>query len=326
MALIPQVRPSYWLWLCGCPHSTADDPRRPLKESYGQLPVQPDKVFILGDFNHEQTAIPFPDAEAKSIVVDDVSGLGTEGLDYHVVAGNHDGGNANLSWFTDIFPNATTPHYAVDFGNCKFLMLHDRNDLIQNWGREGGTGGYPTGAITQATFDWLESQIQTFKATKNLFICAHHAPRDTCIATGQDTGDPYHGASGLLDYRGALGSIVANDQLSASDGTTQFVDMINTEGNPVTAWFAAHTHADQEETDTATKSRWEVVNGVAYYKVGHLTQTHGGTGEEHSMMLELRPNSTTASVHFVVHRHATDRVGFKPQLKKTLTLPYAFTR
>ena len=202
-------------------------------------------------------------------------------------------------------------------------MLNDCNDVDTPVGRDGTIGGFPSGAISQLTWDWMQDMIDN-NPNHTVICCHHNLLKDTTIATGDNEGvdGGYHGNSGQPEASGRLQNIYDRSDDSFIDSSAIIDYMDNNNGN-IFMWLGSHTHHDVGETYSGRGS-YISKHGTHFLNIGSLDRHHAVGADAHSRTLVFEKGSTNLEILQLVHQSDTLDEGFKRDEDLTLTLPRAF--
>jgi len=323
-----------------------------LAQVEGNSGFDPDFAIHLGDYAAFQDAKDVTTDAAEGVVVASQLNSGTKITREKVYGchGNHDAGDDEMLWYNkyvDDFGNNTASsgvnnslrpfpmtgvenkHYKIETGNIVWLFLFDQNDQVNPTGRDGMTGGHPSGTVTAETSDWWQAEVTAgFAAGKNVITCAHHALKDTTIATGDNEGvdGGYHGTTGIPVGSGRLHSILTDRALNLhEDDQTRFSTYMAANSGKCVGWFCAHTH--QVVGDSFNGRDWnDTQNGCLFTSVGSLAKFHGTGYHPQSVAFILEPGSTTAKIYKFLHNDDHRSVGFDSTFVLNLTLNFPFER
>lgn len=361
---LSQKEESFRIWAWSCSHLNADldaASENNIEIATTQLNSEGlsfDFSFCAGDFDSHQTPPDLTDITDGQAIVSALQSLSDIGLTpsgLYRIAGNHDAGDGDMDWFLRYIDpigentaysevnSSSRPYpitlmeagswhsYYVSFGKNILICLSDRNDLPYPYGRAGSveTGGHPSGAITQETWNWTKNLILNNK-DKNIFIVTHQNPRNTTIGTGDGDGsigigtdEHLHGESGIAAGSGSLYSIYDEDLLTADSPTTAFLQFF--EDNPdhtVVMWCAGHSHSYLDEVLNGRGERFDT-KGVTFLNLQHLTRYHisGGRLPTHSMSKIFEIDSKKVVVKHYNHQVIdANPVGFYAPLEHEINL------
>ena len=350
------------IWVSGDPHlpqsidsigyNSISEPMQDLAD----IGFNYDIALNVGDFGSEQAPPVQGDSTAGEQVSTALNSQSNRNKIY-TIPGNHDAGDGEFEWFEryiDILGNNTAfsgvnnanrPYpinlilsdwwegYYIDIGNLMVIMLPDRNELPGLYGRGGlteGNGGYPSGALSKATWDAVEALILA-NTDKNIWICTHMNQRNTTIATPDNDGvdGDFHGTTGFDAGGGSIYSIYDEGTPASSDNaTTQITDFFA--ANPshsVSLWMAGHTHTNVNETYNSKTIKFDA-DGVQYLNIASLTKTfvnvaHGDV-DSRSWLLEINGNNVNLKNY--IHNPETVGVikGFREDQEFNITLKHNF--
>lgn len=308
-----------------------------------------DIAIINGDFSSSQTPAATPTDDTEGLMVKNqlCSNKWITRNKIYTIRGNHDAGDLNYNWYnkwvdnrgentaTSGVDNSLRP-YTLNFltadceyffnGTLMFILLNDRNEMAQPVGRSGGSGGFPSGAMSRATFNALTNLIDTYHTTHNIFVCNHHLPKDTTIATGDNEGQTgnYHGSNGILVGSGRIESIW-DDSNSTYTDSTELITWLNNNQGKIFMWVGSHSHYKVNET-YAGRSPYILKYGTHFLNVGSLSKFHTNKGQDAiSRIFVFHKNSTTLNI--LQYGYFCDVVPsnaiYKPN-ELELTMPYKF--
>lgn len=308
-----------------------------------------DIAVINGDFSSGSSAVSTPTDDAEGLAVKNqlCSNKWLTRNKIYTIRGNHDAGDLNYNWYnkwvdnrgentaTSGVDNSLRP-YALNYltddceyffnGTLLFILLNDRNEMGSPCGRSGNTGGFPSGTISRVTWNAIVNLINTYYTTHNIFICNHHLPKDTTIATGDNEGvnGGFHVANGILVGTGRLESIW-DDSNSTYTDSTEIINWLNANQGKIFMWIGTHTHYLVNETYNG-RSSYILKYGTHFLNTGSLSRHHIPKGQDSiSRLFVFHKGSTTLNI--LQYGYSCNVVPsnaiYKPN-ELELTMPYNF--
>ena len=356
------------VWATSCAHVPADRHHgraslaKAIRQSEGLIEGAPgfdwDIMIDAGDLSSHQT--PPTDADGRELIRQYSAMTKHRREQVYNVQGNHDAtyyDHGPGAWFQKWgdplgentatsgvdaqrrpFPvEGTWERYKFEAGNILFLMLSDRNDAPSPVGRghsrEKHVGGFPAGAVTRGTFEWWKRQVLN-NQDKIIITMAHHALRDTTIASGRGEGTPrYHGTSGDSEGSSYLYYIIENDDPENFQYTKDahvFEDFLAAfrkkhSHGAIDLWIAGHTHVKNPDDMWGGKSISERRWGVGFLQVAALTKHHAGANPV-SRLLTFTHGGNEVEIDLYLHEatYKDNPVGWYAPASVTYPLRHAF--
>lgn len=249
-----------------------------------------DIAVNLGDFSGSQT--PPVDEEGEELVRQYSIASKHRREHFYDLVGNHDASGVDEPtqwWFkkwvdptgenTDFSQvhadrrpfkvHGTWERYRFEAGNLLFLMMGDRNDGGPPVGR-GKRGGYPAGAVTQETFEWWRSMVESHR-DRIIVSCHHHMLKETTVASG-----PWEGVDGGYHGRFEDGAPLGASYLYFVGGVPDagsFEKYLAEHPGAISMWLGAHTHTHPDDRHGG-RSHIETKWGVNFVNVSALARFH----------------------------------------------------
>ena len=282
----------------------------------------------------------------------------------YTLAGNHDAdpphGDYAMPWFRRYvdplgentavsgvnrsrFPypvHGTWERYYFDVGNIRFVMMSDRNDGEPPVGRGKEKGGYPAGAITQDTFQWLGNLIAANEALAEprILILAHHHMLENTTAGSIQWGGFTRFRAPLPNFRDENNVITQfhgfNPDISIRGASFLYFIGRHYGGNRLpdlmqsckscALWLGGHTHLPSPDFDMLGMGPVANAYGMTFANISALTSYWQGF-QPMSRLLTIRSGSRYADLRYVLHSDSgallaqrTDRIDLKQPFRPGL--------
>jgi len=347
------------LWACGDSHVTTDimygyeslkqaivqsefgDPKR------GGPPFPWDIAVHVGDLAGGQ--LPPTDEDGEEVVRQFKALQKHRREDIYDLAGNHDasGPDEPTQWwfrkwvdptgenteFSGIdrrrrpYPvEGTWERYHFEVGNMLFLVMGDRNDGGPPRGR-GERGGYPAGAVTEETFAWWKSMVESHP-DHIIMTFHHHMLRETTVGSGPWEGFKknehgkwkahYHGYFEDGAPEGASYLYWVGDRRDAG----AFENYLEAHPGAIDFWIGGHTHTHPDDI-LSGRSHLEKKWGVQFLNCSALTRHHAGSIPM-SRVLTFVEGHPEVRVQCYLHTDDHAPRGWYPNVEKIVPLSRPF--
>jgi len=314
----------------------------------GGPPFEWDMAVHLGDFSGTQT--PPDDAEGRKVVRQFAALRKHRREHFYCLVGNHDASGAGEPcqwWFrkwidptgehtehSGVHParrpyplEGTWERYSVRVGNLLLLMMGDRNDGGPPVGR-GPKGGYPAGAVSQATFEWWHKKVE--EHPYSIIVSAHHHMlKETTVASGEWEGfrkdkagrwrGVYHGYFPQGAPKGASYLYFVGGKPDAQ----AFEHYLADSPRAIDLWLGGHTHTNPDDRHggrSHVETRW----GVHFVNVAALSRHHGSRNVPMSRLLTFTDGSDKVRVQCYLHTSQHAPQGWYAKAERTLELTKPF--